>query len=95
MAEVNFIDRMLREGSPAVRGFVVTRCACTGNVWRANGDGVTDAQCATYADWWMVYTARWTWHRDMMLYNARVTDVRPLAAPVIPPVTCDLPRSNP
>jgi hypothetical protein len=94
-AEVIFTDHMLREGAPAVRDHVLTQCTCDGGVWRSNGSGITDPQCRTYADWWMVYTARWAWHRDMMLYNARVTTVRPPVAPPIPPVTCDLPRSTP
>jgi hypothetical protein len=94
-AELDFTDRMLREGAPAVRDFVVSQCTCTDNVWRARGDGATNQQCAIYADWWVVYMARWAWHRSMMLYNARLLELRPPAAPRIPPVTCDLPRRTP
>lgn len=95
VAEVAFTDRLVRDGAPAVRDFVTTHCTCADNAWRTNGQGATNEQCGVYVDWWMVYTARWQWHHDMMLFNARVTNVRPPAASPLPAVTCDLPRSSP
>lgn len=91
VAEVTFTDRLLREGAPAVRELVLHRCACTNNVWRSTVSGLTDSTCLNYVEWWMVYTSRWRWHHDMMLYNARLRDARPPAAPVIPRVECYLP----
>lgn len=93
VAEVTFTDRLLREGAPAVRHFVQRHCVCEANVWRAlpgDADATADL-CRDRVDWWLVYTARWGWHRNMMLFNARLLDVRPGAAPAIPPRTCDLP----
>jgi len=95
-AELNFIDRMVREGAVANREVVVNGCTCTGaGVWTTNAPWVTDAQCAHYAEWWVVYTSRWAWHHSMMLFNAGLTTTRPPAAEVIPAVTCNLPTVNP
>jgi hypothetical protein len=92
VTEMTFTDRLLREGSPAVRDYVTARCLCASGVWRANDQSVTDRLCQNYAEWWVVYRARWDWHHQMMLFNARMLDARPGPAPVIPPVTCDLPN---
>lgn len=93
-AELNFIDRVVRDGAPANRDTVVNGCVCSGEgVWRSNATWMTDTQCAQRAEWWVVYTARWGWHRNMMQFNSGLTQTRPGATPTIPPVTCDLPVS--
>ena len=92
LTEVNFIDRVIREGAPANREVVVNGCTCTGaGVWTASTPWVTDAQCAHHAEWWVVFTARWEWHHNMMLFNAGLTQTRPRPVERIPPVTCTLP----
>ena len=93
ISEVVYINRLLRVSSPAVRGVVLQDCTCANDTWHAQpSGGLTDAQCYTYADWWMVYTAQWGWHHDMMLYNAGVITTRPSQTPpTIPQVSCTLP----
>lgn len=95
-AELNFIDRVVREGAPASREVVASGCTCTGaGVWRTSAPWVTDAQCAHHAEWWTVYVSRWSWHRSMMMFNAGLTTTRPGPARDIPPVICDLPAVSP
>jgi hypothetical protein len=95
-AELNFINRVIREGAPANHDVVVNGCTCTGaGLWRAGSLWMTDAQCAHHAEWWVVYTARWDWHHRMMLFNAGLTQTRPGLPAVIPPVTCTLPTVRP
>lgn len=95
-AELNFIDRVVRDGAVANRNVVVNGCTCTGaGVWRASAPWMTDEQCVHHAEWWVVYTSRWAWHHSMMLFNAGLTQTRPGPAEVIPPVTCDLPTVTP
>lgn len=95
LTEVTFADRLLREGAPATRDIVVHRCTCANGVWRSNSPWATDLLCQGYADWWAVYSARWAWHRDMMLYNGRLLETRPPSTPVLPPRSCELPDARP
>lgn len=90
VTEVAFTDRMVFEGSSAVRDVLVHQCECERGVWRSTSMNVTDRLCQDYADWWTVYTQRWSWHRDMMMYNARLRDNRPPPAPLLPPRSCEI-----
>ena len=91
LAEVTFIDRLLRDGASRTREGSMGACRCADGVWSSAIPTVTDASCRGYAEWWAVYVSRWPWHREMMLFNAGITSTRPAAAPAIPAVTCSLP----
>jgi hypothetical protein len=78
-----------------VRDVLVHQCECSRGTWRSVSANVTDRLCRDYADWWMVYAIRWTWHRDMMLYNGRLLDIRPSPTPTVPPATCELTNVRP
>ena len=90
ITEVAFSDRMVFEGSSAVRDVLVHQCECERGVWRSASMNVTDRLCQDYSDWWTVYTMRWPWHRDMMLYTARLRDNRPPPAAPLPPRSCEI-----
>lgn len=94
VTEVAFTDRLVREGSGAVRDVLIHQCECQSGTWVSISAHATDRVCREYADWWMVYAARWSWHRSMMLYNGRLLEVRPPARPVIPPTTCEIPDAR-
>lgn len=91
VSELNFIDRVIRDGAPANREYVESGCTCANGGWRANASWATDIQCARHAEWWTVFASRWEWHLSMMMFNAGVTTTRPAAVGAIPPVTCTLP----
>lgn len=95
VTEVAFTDRMVREGAGAVRDVLTHQCECGSGSWRSVSANVTDRLCRDYADWWAVYSARWTWHRDMMLYNGRLRDTRPPPAPALPQRSCEIPDVRP
>lgn len=90
VTEVAFSDRMVRVGAGAVRDVLSHQCECREGAWRASSPNVTDRLCRDNADWWTVYSVRWSWHRDMMLYNGRLRDSRPPAPRVLPPRSCEL-----
>ena len=92
VAELAFTNRLVREGSVLVRASLQDHCVCEANVWRPTDATTTAVQCQDRAGWWQVYATRWNWHHSMMLYNARVRDTRPPAAPALPG-TCDLPAT--
>lgn len=95
-AELDFIDRLVRDGAPANREVVLNGCTCTdAGGWRSSVPWTTDAICAHRAEWWVVYSARWVWHHNMMRFNSGLTQTRPGTAPPIPAVTCDLPEVTP
>ena len=95
IAEVAFTDRVVQGGAGAVRDVLTHQCECGSGSWRSVSANVTDRLCRDYADWWTVYAVRWSWHRDMMLYNGRLRDARPSVVPPLPPRRCELPDARP
>lgn len=91
VAELAFTDRMIRESAVSVQSFLLDRCACQDGTWRSTHDGTPDAVCRAQAEWWQVYSVRWSWHQSMMRYNARISDTRPGPPPVLPVNRCVLP----
>lgn len=91
LSEIAFSDRLVRDGAGAVLDVLTHQCECREGTWRSVSANVTDRLCQDNADWWTVYAVRWPWHRDMMLFNGRLRDVRPPEVPHLPPRSCELP----
>jgi len=88
--EIQFSDLTVQRQAPFVRDFISASCTCSESAWTASAAGVTDASCASAADWYAVYAARWAWHMEMMRYNGGLIEGDPGAAPEIPQ-GCELP----
>lgn len=88
--EIDFSDLMVNRQAPTVRRFLASYCECDDGTWSA-GANASSEDCASAADWYFTYTARWAWHVEMMRYNGGVSSTDPGAAPAIAP-SCSLPE---
>jgi hypothetical protein len=89
--EISFVDMAVQQSAPSVRRFLAADCACEGGVWSSKDEAsVATSECASAADWYVTYSARWSWHVAMMRYNGGVTKTDPGAVPEIH-ASCDLP----
>ena len=86
-AEVAQYDSWATQQSKYLRGFIEEHCEC-------DGTDFTDSDCSKAADFVLTIEARHSWHLDMSLYNASLTDERPSETPPeIAPLVCPLPAA--
>jgi hypothetical protein len=88
--EIDFSDLMVSRQAPTVRRFLESSCVCSEGAW-LSGPNIPTGDCENAADWYFTYSARWSWHVEMMRYNGGVIETDPGAAPAIN-VSCALPE---
>ncbi len=86
--ELNFMEQASRQSADHLAKWVGENCNC-------NGGRFTTALCLTSADLVQVIRARIPWHKQMMLFNAGITERRPsVKPPTIPPATDLCPKGE-
>lgn len=79
IAEVNLMEQFSVQQANLLAEFIQLNCRCEDNRF-------IDDQCTRAANTVLLVRKRIQWHKDMMLFNGGITDLRPTTTPpLVPP----------
>lgn len=79
--EISLISKIIEDQSMTLKHFLASHCECEEEQW-------VTFRCAQAAETLSVVESRWGWHRQMMLFNADLSD-SPGPIPDIEEVRCE------
>lgn len=79
--ELNLISKIIEEQSSTLEHFLANHCECDEGQWAT-------FKCEEAAETLAVVRSRWEWHRQMMLFNANLSE-SPGPIPEIKEVSCE------
>jgi hypothetical protein len=86
--EITFITQVNQQSGDKLETLIKTSCKCKDNKF-------VDKNCEDAAQLVALLKSRLSWHASMMLYNAKITTVRPSdTPPVIPPPETYCPKEE-